>query len=66
MILTLTKRNEKSINITKTTDKGMFLESYIATNTYSAVLVVEALLNNVEPPRNYRNVTVQKIQTEPQ
>jgi hypothetical protein len=66
MNITIKKIHETSINITTSTDSGMFLAGYSATGNESAILVFISLLNNIEVPRNYRKFKARKIQTAPQ
>lgn len=65
LTITLVKRNENNISVEVHSPSGLWESTYLPTNNYSAMLVVEALLNDVEPPRNYRNVTAPETQSTP-
>lgn len=65
MKIEIEKHAEDSIDILHFDSRERHDATYIANSKNSALLVVDALLDGKDPPRDYRKPTARKIQIQP-
>jgi hypothetical protein len=65
MKIEVEKRSDSSIDICHFDAQGRRKGCFLASSKNSALLVVDALLDGIDPPRDYRKATAQKIQKLP-